>query len=191
MASEAGLEALTGPRDIGRARDALHAAGYRGEPIVLMVPSNTAVLAQLGAVFEDLLKHVGMTVEVYAVEFNAMLQRRNRRGPVSDGGWSLFVTNWSGSDWLNPAGHIALRGNGEAGYAGWANMPRMEELRDSWFRAPDEAAQQAICRDMQLEAMREVPYYPLGQYLQPTAYRSSITGVLDGFATFWNVRRGA
>jgi len=191
MASEAGLEPLTGPRDVGRARDALRAAGYRGEPVVLMVPSNTAVLAQIGAVFEDMLKRLGMPVEVYAVEFNAMLQRRNRKGPVSEGGWSLFVTNWSGSDWLNPAGHIALRGNGEAGYAGWATMPRIEELRDVWFRAPDEAAQKAICRDIQLEAMREVPYYPLGQYLQPTAYRSSITGVLDGFATFWNVRRAA
>lgn len=37
--------------------------------------------------------------------------------------------------------------------------------------------------------MREVPYYPTGQYLQPAAYRSNITGVLEGFATFWNVRR--
>jgi peptide/nickel transport system substrate-binding protein len=68
-------------------------------------------------------------------------------------------------------------------------MPRIEELRDAWFRAPDEAAQKAICRDIQLEAMREVPYYPAGQYLQPTAYRNDIAGILDGFATFWNVCR--
>lgn len=116
----------------------------------------------------------------------AMLQRRNRRGPPAEGGWSLFVTNWSGSDWLTPAGHIALRGDGS--YAGWARMPRIESLREAWFRAPDLASQQAICREMQQEAVREVAYYPLGQYLQP-AWRSSLTGVLDGFATFWNVRR--
>ena len=189
MASTAGLEPLVGPRDPARARAALRDAGYRGEKIVLMVPSNSSVLSALGAVFEDMLKRIGMDVEVYAVEFNAMLQRRNRRGPVSDGGWSLFVTNWSGSDWLSPAGHIALRGNGEAGWAGWANIPRIEALREAWFRAPDLAAQQAICRDIQIEAMSEVAYYPLGQYLQPTAYRSNITGVLDGFSTFWNVRR--
>ncbi|MDO9708101.1 ABC transporter substrate-binding protein [Paracraurococcus lichenis] len=189
MASDAGMEVLTAPRDLSKARDALRAAGYKGEPVVLMVPSNSAVLMALGAVFEDMLKRIGMTVEVYAVEFNAMLQRRNRRGPVSEGGWSLFVTNWSGSDWLNPAGHIALRGGGEQGYAGWASMPRIEELREAWFRAPDLAAQQAICREIQAEAFREVAYYPLGQYLQPTAWRSSLTGVLDGFATFWNVRR--
>lgn len=28
------------------------------------------------------------------------------------------------------AGHIALRGNGEAGYAGWASMPRIEAMRE-------------------------------------------------------------
>ena len=36
--------------------------------------------------------------------------------------------------------------------------------------------------------MEEVPYYPLGNYIQPTAHRASVTGVLPGFATFWNVR---
>jgi peptide/nickel transport system substrate-binding protein len=189
MASEAGLDVLRGPRDYAKVRADLRAAGYRGEKVVFMIPSTSAPNAAMGAVMEDQFRQAGLDVEIYSVEFNAMLQRRNRKGPVSDGGWSAFMTNWAGIDWLNPAGHIALRGNGEAGYAGWATMPRIEELRDAWFRAPDLAAQQAICRDIQLEAMKEVPYYPAGQYLQPTAYRSNITGVLEGFATFWNVRR--
>jgi len=189
MASEAGLEALTTPRSVDRARAALREAGYAGEKVVLMIPSTSNAGPPLGAVMEDLLKRVGMEVEVYSVEFNAMLQRRNRKGPVAEGGWSLFVTNWSGSDWLDPAGHIALRGNGEQGYAGWATMPRIEALRDAWFRAPDLAAQQAICRDIQIEAMKEVPYYPVGQFLQPTAWRNTVTGVQPGFATFWNIRR--
>jgi peptide/nickel transport system substrate-binding protein len=189
MASDAGLDVLRGPRDYAKVRQDLRDAGYRGEKVVFMIPSTSAPNAAMGAVMEDQFRQAGLDVEIYSVEFNAMLQRRNRKGPVSDGGWSAFMTNWAGTDWLNPAGHIALRGNGEAGYAGWATMPRIEELRDAWFRAPDLAAQQAICRDIQLEAMREVPYYPAGQYLQPTAYRSNITGVLEGFATFWNVRR--
>ncbi len=125
-----------------------------------MVPSNSAPLLALGQVAADLLQRVGMNVEVYAVEFNAMLQRRNRKGPVSEGGWSAFVTNWSGMDWLNPAGYIALRGTGESGYAGWATTPRIETLRDAWFTAPDEAARAALCRDIQLQAMEDVPYYP-------------------------------
>ncbi len=189
MASTAGLEPFVGPRNYDKVRADLRAAGYRGETVLLMIPSTSQPNAMMGAVVEDQLKRAGMNVEVFSVEFNAMLQRRNRKGPVSEGGWSAFMTNWAGTDWLNPAGHIALRGNGEQGCAGGATMPRIEELREAWFRAPDLAAQQAICRDIQLEAMREVPYYPTGQYLQPTAFRSNLTGVLEGFATFWTVRR--
>jgi peptide/nickel transport system substrate-binding protein len=37
--------------------------------------------------------------------------------------------------------------------------------------------------------LTDVPYYPLGQVMQPTATRASLSGVLDGFAVFWNVRR--
>jgi len=40
-----------------------------------------------------------------------------------------------------------------------------------------------------VRAFVDVPYYPLGASLQPTAYRSdAITGLSEGFATFWNVR---
>ena len=65
----------------------------------------------------------------------------------------------------------------------------LERLRTAWFEAPDLVSQQKICADMQKQALIDVPYMPLGQYQQPTAYRSDITGVLNGFATFWNVRR--
>lgn len=186
MASAAGLEVLTGPRDLDKAREAIRAAGYKGEKVVIMAGNNTAAGMALGSVAVDLLRRLGMNVEIYAVEFNAMLQRRNRRGPASEDGWSGFITTWSGTDWLNPAVHMALRADGS--YPGWSEDARIEALRDAWFNAPDEQAQAAICRDIQLQAMQSVPYLPLGQYLQPTAYRNSITGVLDGFPTFWNVR---
>ena len=62
-------------------------------------------------------------------------------------------------------------------------------LRDAWFDAPDLAAQQALARQLQTEAMRTVPYIPLGQYFQATAYRTSLSDVLSGFAIFWNLRK--
>ncbi|CEJ11573.1 Glutathione-binding protein GsiB precursor [bacterium YEK0313] len=186
MATTAGLDMLSSPRQVEKVKDELRAAGYKGEKVVIMA-SNAGALAAIGAVAADMLKRVGMDVEVYVVEFNAMLQRRNRQGPVSEGGWSAFVTNWAGMDWLNPAVHMALRADGS--YPGWSRNQRIDSLRSAWFETGDEAAQAAICRDIQLEAVNDVPFYPLGQYLQPTAYRNSLTGVLDGFATFWNVRR--
>ena len=57
-----------------------------------------------------------------------------------------------------------------------------------WLAASDLAAQQLICRDIQALSFEEIPYFPIGQYKQPTAYRTSVTGILDGTAVFWNVR---
>jgi peptide/nickel transport system substrate-binding protein len=184
MASAAGLEVLAKP-DVAKAREAIRAAGYKGEKVVIMAGNQTATGMAFASVTEQLFKQMGLNVEIYAVEFNAMLQRRNRREPPDQGGWSGFVTTWSGTEWLNPAVHTALRSDGS--YPGWSRNDRIDALRNAWFDAPDEASQAAICRDMQLEALQNVPYLPLGQYLQPTAYRKSITGVLDGFPTFWNV----
>ena len=80
-------------------------------------------------------------------------------------------------------------GTGEAAAPGWPSSPKIEALRTQWFAAPDLAAQQAICRQIQLQAFEDVPYYPVGAFLQPTAYRNDkITGLNEGFATFWNVR---
>uniref|UniRef100_UPI001954E2B0 hypothetical protein n=1 Tax=Enterobacter ludwigii TaxID=299767 RepID=UPI001954E2B0 len=81
---------LSGPRRIEQVKDELRTAGYKGEKVVIMA-SNAGALAAIGAVAGEMLKRVGMDVEIYVVEFNAMLQRRNRRGPVSEGGWSAFV----------------------------------------------------------------------------------------------------
>ena len=41
---------------------------------------------------------------------------------------------------------------------------------------------------MQEQAFVDVPYIPLGQVLAPTVHRTAITGLLDGFCLFWNVR---
>ena len=64
----------------------------------------------------------------------------------------------------------------------------MQALRTQWLSTPDLAGQQAVARDIQAQAWQDVPFLPLGEYKQPTAYRSAVTGVLDGTAVFWNVR---
>jgi peptide/nickel transport system substrate-binding protein len=37
--------------------------------------------------------------------------------------------------------------------------------------------------------MLHVPHVPLGQVLTAKAFRTSISGVLNGFVTFWNVQK--
>jgi peptide/nickel transport system substrate-binding protein len=191
MASEAGLEPLRGPRANDQVKEMLKAAGYTGEKTVLMVPTDYVTLKALGDVMADTMHRVGINVDYVATDWGTMLQRRNKKDPIEQGGWSAFITGWAGSDHLSPPAHIALRGNGDApsSWPGWCVSPDLERLRSAWFDAPDLAAQEAICRDMQIVAMRDVPYYPLGQFQSRTGWRTDLTGFLNGFATFWNIRR--
>jgi peptide/nickel transport system substrate-binding protein len=56
-------------------------------------------------------------------------------------------------------------------------------------RASTPEQQKKIAADIQQEVYDQVIYIPLGQYLAPSAWRKSLTGVLDGPATpiFWNI----
>jgi peptide/nickel transport system substrate-binding protein len=190
MASTAGMEALTSPRDLAKVQRDLAAAGYKGERVVLLSPQDIPSTKALAEVTADMLKHVGINVDAQAMDWATLVQRRASMAPVDQGGWSIFQTSWSGLDMFNPAGHVFLRGNGRAAAPGWPTSPRIEALRDQWFAAPDEAAQKALCEQIQLQAFQDVPYIPLGQTITPTAYRAELTGMLDGLPLFWNVKRG-
>ena len=52
------------------------------------------------------------------------------------------------------------------------------------------AEAQAICRQIQLVCYDQVPIIPIGIYYKSTAYSNSLTGMLDGFPLFTNIRRG-
>ncbi len=190
MASTAGLEPLMGPRDYAKAKELIKAAGYAGEKVTMLVATDYAQFKAVADVISDSMTQAGMNVDYVATDWGTMLQRRNNRGPVAQGGWNCFFTGWEGEDHLNPSNHYAMRGNGNdpAGWPGWCVSPKLEALRNAWFEAPDEAAQKRICMDLQRQAMLDVPSIPLGQFQTPTAYNTRITGVLPGFATFWNVR---
>jgi peptide/nickel transport system substrate-binding protein len=146
-----------------------------------------SVLAQVGA---DLFKKLGLVVDYQAMDAATMFQRRASREPVDHGGWSCFPSAVAGIDVLNPAVSFLARGNGAKAWYGWPDDPALEKLRLSWFAAPDRPAQQAIAQAMQRDTLDQAPYAPLGQILQPTAYRANLRGVLPGFAKFWAVQKG-
>ena len=189
FATQAGMEVLTAKRDYARVKADLKAAGYNGEKVVLLVAADFPVLKAMADVGADFMQKAGLNVDYQALDWGTVLKRRTSKEPVDKGGWNVFFTAWAGTDMLNPAGHISLRGNGEAGWFGWPNSPDIERLRNAWFDAPDVATQKKLCDDLQRQVFTDVPYIPLGQYLQATAYRDTLTGVNNGFAMFWNVRR--
>jgi peptide/nickel transport system substrate-binding protein len=190
LANDAGMQALTGKRDLAAARKAVQEAGYNGAKVLLMDPTDQVQQHAMAQVTASLFTKLGLNVEVMAMDWGSLLSRRASTKPPAEGGWNCLNTRLSGLDMSNPAS-IGLRGNGLKGWFGWPDAPQFVSLREQWFDAPDLAAQQKIARQEQLAAFEVVPYVPLGQWAQPTAFRSDLTGFLRSpNPLFWNVRRG-
>ena len=191
MATTAGLEALTGPRDFERAKRLVAESGYKGETVVLMSPSDYADQQAYSLVIRDLMVRLGMKVDYVLTDWGTLVARRASREPPEKGGWSMFCTTYEGMTVANPASHLPMRGNGLDGWFGWPTDGVMEGLRDQWFDAADEAAQKKICDAMQVRAMEMAPFYPVGQRFLPTAVRDSLKDIVAAsYPVFWGVRRG-
>lgn len=190
LANGVGMEALTGPRDLSRSRREVEASGYKGERVALMMPSDIPSVAALAEVTADLYRKLGLNVDGQAMDWGTAVQRRTNMEAVDKGGWSVFQTSWSGTDQLTPATNVFLRGNGRKAAPGWPDAPRLEGLRDRWFAAEGLEAQKRVAGEMQAQAFHDVPYVPLGQQFQQSAYAGTLTGVLPGLPVFWNLARG-
>jgi peptide/nickel transport system substrate-binding protein len=188
MASNAGIEVLTGKRDLDKVKRDLQAAGYKGEPIVMLGASDYPTTNALALVAQDVLKRVGMNIDFQAVDWGTVVQRRASKSAPDKGGWNIFFTYLNGTNNFDPAGQLGIRGNGANGWFGWPALPKLEALRDQWFAAPDLAAQKKICEEIQLQVWQDVPYIPLGLTYFPTIWRKGLTGMRSGFAQFYDLR---
>ena len=191
MANTAGLEALSGPRDLALARRLVAESGYKGEKVVLMSPSDIPPLAQLTHVARDLFIKLGLNVDFQSMDFSTMVSRRASREPPDKGGWNAFCAAWGGLSMSDPGGHFPMRGNGRGAWFGWPEDPKMEALRDAWLDAPDLAAQKKLAEEIQVHAMQQVPMIPVGQWFVPTATRDNLTDIVRSvFMLLWNVKKG-
>jgi peptide/nickel transport system substrate-binding protein len=147
MANTAGMEALTSPRDLAKSRQLIKQAGYEGEKIILMSPTDQPALQQFAQVTNSLFKNLGLNVEYQAMDWATLVGRRAKMDPPSQGGWNNFCTTWNGLAVSNPGSSYPLRGNGKKGWFGWPTEPKIETLRTDWFNAPDLAAQKDLPTD--------------------------------------------
>jgi peptide/nickel transport system substrate-binding protein len=189
LANDVGLEPLKGPRSVDRAKALLREAGYTNQLIRLIGPTDILAPAALTQVGADMFRRLGVNLDLVITDWGTVVQRRASREPLDKGGWSVFYTAFGSYDFLDPSGHFPLRGNGAGAWFGWPDIPKLEELRDAWFDAPDLETQQRIARDIQHVVMDELPYVPLGAYMSMTALRGDLVDRVQGPALFWGIRR--
>jgi peptide/nickel transport system substrate-binding protein len=191
FANDAGIEIIRRPRDYPAVRQALARAGYNGEKIVVLAPTDVQPIRALSLVGTDQLRRAGMNVDLQEMEQGASVRRRLNQTAPDKGGWSAFFSLLDRSLLnTNPYGNPMIRADGLTAFNGWPTSPRIEALRAAWLDAGNIDEQRRICIELQRQLWQDVPYIPMGEYWQSTAYRKDLLDVLPGcFAVFWGIRR--
>lgn len=189
LASDAGMDALSGTTSVAETKRALAKAGYNGERVVFLSPTDVPRINAIAEVGVDMLRQIGMNVDEVSTDWGTAVQRTISRKPLDAGGWSMFCAFTGGIEASAPSTNQLLRGNGANAYNGWPEAPKLEALRNAWLEAEGLAQQKALAQQIQAQAMVDVPYLPVGSYFQPAAYRADLTGLQKGLVQFTGVRR--
>ena len=190
LATEAGLDAMAGAPDYDKVKRNLQAAGYKGEKVVMAVPTDLVALNAMSEIAGDMFRRTGIDLDYQASDWGSVATRvmTNRDG-LDKGGWSAWCNFIPGIIALNPATQSYVRGPGKGGTSGWPDLPKIEALRSEFLAADNLADQKRLTEQIQLQAFQDIPYLPTGAYTPPTAFRSNVTGLIEGFPLFYNVQK--
>jgi peptide/nickel transport system substrate-binding protein len=108
--SNAGIEGLTGPRDLDLARRLVKASGYTGAPIVQMAATDSPKLSALNLTAQAMMTEIGLNVVFQAMDFSTLLSRVNKGGQAGSDNWNCFCAAWPGPAVLDPGSHLPLFG---------------------------------------------------------------------------------
>ena len=189
LASTVGVESTRGPKDLNKLKQDLIAAGYKGEKIVVLAATTIPIIWAEAQVASDVLAKIGFNVDFQALDWVTVVSRRASKETIDKGGWNIFYTYLGGFGNISPAPNVAIRGNGLSAWFGWPTNPKLDALYDTWFEAPDIAAQRKIIDEMQAVFWQDPPYAPMGMFDQPTAFHRYIQDVRDGWPQFYGLKK--
>jgi peptide/nickel transport system substrate-binding protein len=190
LASEAGAEA-----DFGKAKEKakqlLTEAGYKGEPIVILLPTDIAFLSNASQLLAQDLRSIGATVDLQSMDFSTLAQRRANKKSPAEGGWSIVLSWWNGTSISDPVGNVPLNTNCDKAWPGWPCDAAHQKLINDFPQITDPAAKLAQAEKIQLSAMQIVPYVQLGMWHQPVAFSPKLSGLIPvpGAMVFWNAKK--
>ncbi|MHA6345171.1 ABC transporter substrate-binding protein [Roseivivax sp. CAU 1761] len=191
LGDEAGAEPIL-KADPERSKALLEEAGYDGTPVVLMQPTDVPSISKQPVVAAQALREGGFEVDMQAMDWQSVVQRRAQQNPVSEGGWNLFFTNWMVPEISDPLINVMVNGRGNDAWFGWPDDPKIEELRAAFVDAEDEAGRKAVAVEIQQHVMDNVNYIHLGEYVLQQARQNSLQNMIQSpVPVFWNITKDA
>jgi peptide/nickel transport system substrate-binding protein len=184
--TSAGAEPFRKP-DLAKARQLLAESGYKGEKVVVLVPSDVTYLNAEALMTVQALKSIGMNVDAQTMDWASIGARRAKKDAPAHGGWNIYVTVAGQFDVNSPITNAYLSPSCGNSLPGWPCDKQLDELRTAWIKETVPAKRKHLLDEFQARAYQAVPYVNVGQYSAAIAARSSLKGLDKLWAGLPNV----
>lgn len=180
--TEAGAEPFR-KVDLAKAKQLLADSGYKGEKIVVLVPTDITYLNAAALVTVQTLKSIGMNVETQTSDWATITGRRAKKDAPDAGGWNVYVTVAGEFDVNSPMANAYLSAACGNSLPGWPCDKALDELRSAWVRETVPAKRKELLDRFQQRAFEAVPYAYFGQYSPAFAARKN----LKNLDLYWSI----
>lgn len=164
--------------DPERAKQLFAESGYAGEKVVILDPTDWRESDNASQFLAASLQKIGVNAELAPSDWGGVAARRANKGPIDNGGWSMFITTNTAYSNSNPLGTPLLTANGDNAWYGWPKSDEFEALRSKWADLGTVEERKALARQMQKIWWDMVGDIRLGSYVQPIARRKTLTGLV-------------
>ncbi|MBY2941742.1 ABC transporter substrate-binding protein [Rhizobium leguminosarum] len=178
--------------DAEKAKQLFKEAGYAGETVLILTPTDWAEGNNASQFLAASLQKIGVNAELAPMTWGELSARREKKGPVEDGGWSIFVTSQSDFSLGNPIGSNFFLANGEKAWYGWPKSDEFEALRGKWADVETIEQRKELAREMQRVWWDFVGTAFLCRTLSPSARRKELTDLISTqgeYRPMWNMKK--
>jgi len=181
-------------QDLAKAKQLLQEAGYKGEKIVVMAPSDIATINAASLTTAAMLRKLGVNVDLQVMDWETLTSRRPVKDPPSKNpaGWHIFHTTSNSVALADPWGHSNISTLCERAWFGWPCSPRaskaLDELGNTTAGSPEF---KKLLTEYHAALMENLPYIPVGEFNSDSAWRKDRLEYTSTapYVLFWNMVR--
>jgi len=183
----AGAEAFRKP-DLAKAKQLLAESGYKGEKVVVLVPTDVTYTNAEALMTLQAMRSIGMNAEAQNMDWASIGARRAKKDAPEAGGWNVYTTLAGQFDVDSPITNAYLSAACGTSLPGWPCDKQLDELRTAWLKETNPAKRKQLLDQFQQRAYEALPYINAGQYQAAFAARANLKGLdklWNGLPTVW------